>query len=101
MLNLQNKGAMKTDMTLEILHLFIHAQCMLKAFSRRSNKCLKVCLLHGSDPGCCGYGVALVNQGRIRYQICAVGETSPRALRAAVVSRPGMLLPEHAWQVTE
>lgn len=46
---------MKTDMKLEILYLFIHAHCGLEAFTRKSNKCLKLCLLHGSDPGCCGY----------------------------------------------
>lgn len=74
---------------------------MLESFIRKSSKCLKLCLLHGSDPGCCGYEVALVHWGTIRYQICAVGEASPGATRVAVASCPGMLLPEHAWQVTE
>lgn len=98
MQHLPSKKAIETDMKLEILYLFTRAKCMLEAFIRKSVKGLKLCLLHWNDPGCCGYEVALVNLGRIRYQICAVGEASPRAIRAAVVSSPGMLLPEHAWQ---
>lgn len=35
---------MKTDMKLEILYLFIHAQCMLEFLTRKSNKCLGVIL---------------------------------------------------------
>lgn len=49
-LNLQNKKTMKTDIKVEFLYSFIHAQCVLEFFTR-TKKPLKLYLLHWSNPG--------------------------------------------------
>lgn len=68
-LNLQNKKAMKRDIKVEFLYLFIHAPCMLELFPRKKTQTtLKLRLLNWSDPGYCGYEAAPEKQGRIRHK---------------------------------
>lgn len=78
MLNLQNKKAMKTDIKVDT-YICLSTPSVLSSFPPEN--LLKLCLLHWSDPGCCGYDVTLSKQGRIKNQISAAEKPVEKPLQ--------------------
>lgn len=78
MLNLQNKKAMKTDIKVDT-YICLSTPSVLSSFPPPN--ALKLCLLHWSDPGCCGYDVTLSKQGRIKNQISGAEKPMEKPLQ--------------------
>lgn len=101
-LNLQNKKAMKRDIKVEFLYLFIHAPCMLELFPRKKTQTtLKLRLLNWSDPGYCGYEAAPEKQGRIRHKPLYWEKPLQQPSKLQWQPAPACCCPEHAWQVAD